>query len=438
MILSPGTIKKGSFFLFKILMILCFVGQSALMAETLDSLLEKTIKNNSSLKAFQNRWEANVALFPASGSLPDPKMSLGLFLENVETRVGPQEWKASLSQTFPSGKKRSLKRNIAEQRAAITYGEYLLQANNVSEKLENLLWEYDYLRHAIQIGESSVGLIENLRQVATTSYKSGNVTQTDIIDITIAMDRATYRYERLLKQRAPLSTRIRELVNASIVQPMNWIEMPEPIKTIETEELLFQEALENNPILTKNRSEKSKTQLDSKLASVDREAEFTFGIEYISTGDAFMSGVSDSGKDPLIAKAGWNLPLRKKRIRSLEQEKRLLLQSRINEGMEIENRIKSEISAVVFQFEDTLRREELYKRSLIPAAKQALEVSRNAFITGKQTFRDVTENEERYLEFRLAQLRAFADRGIALSKLKRLTGRFVTGNRLFDKLETGE
>ena len=68
---------------------------------TLEDCLGYAALNNPSLEAAFNRWKAALEKVPQVNSLPDPRFSYTYFITEIETRVGPQRQKLSLSQTFP-------------------------------------------------------------------------------------------------------------------------------------------------------------------------------------------------------------------------------------------------------------------------------------------------------------------------------------------------
>ena len=57
--------------------------------------------NNAGLKAAFEQWKAAVEQVPQAESLPDPKFTYGYFINEVETRVGPQRQKFGIMQVFP-------------------------------------------------------------------------------------------------------------------------------------------------------------------------------------------------------------------------------------------------------------------------------------------------------------------------------------------------
>ncbi|MBU4014313.1 MAG: hypothetical protein KJ550_12745, partial [Proteobacteria bacterium] len=68
---------------------------------TLADHLAYAALNNPGLKASFYRWKEALEKITQSRSLPDPRFNYTYFIKEVETRVGPQEQKIGLMQTFP-------------------------------------------------------------------------------------------------------------------------------------------------------------------------------------------------------------------------------------------------------------------------------------------------------------------------------------------------
>ena len=56
---------------------------------------------NPGLRAAQRTWRAAVADIPRARALPDPRLSYSYYAREVGTRVGPQQHRIGLTQTFP-------------------------------------------------------------------------------------------------------------------------------------------------------------------------------------------------------------------------------------------------------------------------------------------------------------------------------------------------
>ncbi|MEE9371057.1 MAG: hypothetical protein V3W45_06260, partial [Sedimentisphaerales bacterium] len=57
----------------------------------LQDYLRYAALHNAGLKAAFERWKAAIEQIPQAESLPDPKFTYGYFINEVETRVGPQK-----------------------------------------------------------------------------------------------------------------------------------------------------------------------------------------------------------------------------------------------------------------------------------------------------------------------------------------------------------
>ncbi|MDZ7689755.1 MAG: hypothetical protein U5K69_01120 [Balneolaceae bacterium] len=67
----------------------------------LEAHLQTAAQNNPALKASFNHYLAALEQVPQVNALPDPELAFGYFISPIETRVGPQTARFSLSQMFP-------------------------------------------------------------------------------------------------------------------------------------------------------------------------------------------------------------------------------------------------------------------------------------------------------------------------------------------------
>ena len=85
-----------------IITIIITIGAGTMLsAQTLDDYLKTAAENDPGLKAKYTSFEAALEKVAQVNQLPDPQLSLGVFILPVETRVGPQQAKIGLSQMFP-------------------------------------------------------------------------------------------------------------------------------------------------------------------------------------------------------------------------------------------------------------------------------------------------------------------------------------------------
>jgi len=164
---------------------------------------------------------------------------------------------------------------------------------------------------------------------------------------------------------------------------------------------------------------------ESDAAALARKARYPdimIGLDYIQTDDARMPGVSDSGKDPLMASVSVNLPIWFGKLKAGEQQAAYRRAAAEDQRIESGNRLTADLQMALYNFRDAERKINLYSDTLVPKATQSLEVTREAFESGQAGFTALIDTERMMLEFQLAADRARADREIRLAEIEMLTG----------------
>ena len=124
-----------------ILIAFWFLTLSVTAQDPLQEYLTQAAENNPGLQAKYVAFEASLERAAAVSGLPDPTLSFGYFIKPVETRVGPQRMKFSLSQMFPWFGSLAAKGDAA---AAVAQANYL-QFIDAREKLMSQL-KSDYYK----------------------------------------------------------------------------------------------------------------------------------------------------------------------------------------------------------------------------------------------------------------------------------------------------
>jgi len=84
---------------------------------SLEDYLEILVAQNPRIKGLEHQIEATQEQITAAKSLPDPTANVGLFLSEIETRLGPQRHKLSLKQTLPWKGKLALKGDVIQRQS---------------------------------------------------------------------------------------------------------------------------------------------------------------------------------------------------------------------------------------------------------------------------------------------------------------------------------
>ena len=97
--------------------LLLLISLIASAQQELDKYLVIAAENNPGLQVKFNEYMAALEVAPQVKGLPDPQAAFAYFISPVETRVGPQQFRFSISQMFPWFGTLKTKENIANQEA---------------------------------------------------------------------------------------------------------------------------------------------------------------------------------------------------------------------------------------------------------------------------------------------------------------------------------
>ncbi|MBL4698850.1 MAG: TolC family protein, partial [Phycisphaerales bacterium] len=111
-------------------------------------------------RAYQ-QWRAASERLPQVRALPDPRLNIGFFLDEVETRVGPQQAKVGIQQTFPWIGKLQDREDAAAKGALAAWYQYQEAQLRVVEQVIKSLQDIAYLDKAIGITKENYALLRS-------------------------------------------------------------------------------------------------------------------------------------------------------------------------------------------------------------------------------------------------------------------------------------
>ena len=392
--------------------------------------------NNPGLRAAFNQWQAAVEQIPQAKALPNPRLNYGYYIEEVETRVGPQRQRIGLSQQLPWFGKRGLRADAATAAAHEAQQRYEREKLALFYRVEHAYVDYWFLGESIALTREHVQLMTQLERVARTRLKVGTTPHSAVVQAQVELGKLSDRLESLEHLAAPnvaaLNAALGRATRLPLAQPS---QLPAHTTAFSDDEALSW-LRESNPELALLEHRAEKAAAGMALARRDRYPDVALGLDYIDTGPALNPALPDSGKDPLIATISISLPLwlgkQHAAEASADHRHAAALESREDAGV----RLAARLELALFHFRDAQRKEKLYRHTLIPKAREALAVTRQNFESGKAEFAALIDAQRSLLEFEWVGQRAQADQGQRLAEISMLVGRNVESSRPSDDTNT--
>lgn len=405
------------------LIILIFCASNLLAQERLNDYLQVAAENNPALKAKYDSYLATLQRVDQSKSLPDPTLSFGYFISPVETRVGAQQFKLSVSQMFPWMGTLKTQESLAAAQAKVQFEAFLEAKNQLFLEVKNAWIALYALEEEIKLSRANLGILKSYEPVTKTKYESDLVSLADLVRVQISIDDAQTKLKILEMKRAPLISSLNTLLNRPIDSEVN-IGVLSQITT--ERQLLLDSALAQHPSVLEAQSRISVAETQIELSDLKRKPNIGVGLDYAFVSKRTDMAVPDNGKDILMPMVSVSLPIFGKKNRALKKEAILNKESAESNLIATQNNIKNSWEQTAFavqkaQMETILFEKEIAQTNLL------LNVLLSEYSNDSRNFEDLLATQLQLLQLQLAALSAEVNFYQA-----HFNKEYLTGNNLQD------
>jgi len=369
-------------------------------AWTLDELVRRALEANPELDALAESVEAADHRRGAAGGFPDPTLSYSYFIENVETRLGPQRHIMQLVQPVPFPGKLSLKSEIAGYDARIADERLAAARLRIVKEVKTAYHSIAAIDRILRILEEEDRLLDRWESLIGIRLETGGVRQEDLLRVQIERMKLEERSLRYEQRRGSLAFGLNALLDIEPGAPVA-IEQPDSISTVDDSlERLVEIALDRPDLRTAGlRIEQRRRSLS--LVRRGYFPDLALGMSYIDIGDSPFD-MPDSGRDAWNVMIGVKLPLWFGKISAESRAEASSIR-------QLERMRDSEVRRAEAEIEDIYNRYRiardlviLYRESLVPRAEQSLRASETGYMTGELDFLSLLDSERMLLELRIS------------------------------------
>jgi outer membrane protein TolC len=387
---------------------------------TVLGLLRTAVDGNPELQATAADVLAAEAKIPQAGALPDPVLGIAAYLVPVETRVGPQQAALQASQSFPWFGTLGAQADHAEATALAAADDLDAKILEVMTRIRTQILEIAYLDSAIAVTHRHRLLLTQWESSAQDAYAANRSSYHALVKAQVEIGALNNRVASLEDRRGPLVTALNADLDRPLGTPLGPVVLPTVSADLPEYGDLAEQVRTHHPRLRRWLHLEDAAAAKDKVATKMGLPGFSLGLTMIRTGEARMDGVTDSGKDALVASAGIRVPLWRGKYSAARDEARQNgLRARKARSQAL-NELTAELDMTLYRLRDAVRQMELYNSSLVPKAEQSLTAALDAYAASQSDFLDVIDAERLLLEFQLAASRARTDALIQQARLEAL------------------
>ncbi len=412
-----NTIKKYIAIVFCLML-----GVSSYAQADLNNYLITAAENNPNLKAIFKDYVSVMEIAPQVGTIPDLNLAFGYFISPVETRLGPQQFIMSASQTFPwFGKLKYAEESVIE----LAYAKLEVFEDAKSKlfyDVKSAYYNLYFMEKAIGITKEDLDILNTFKQLALIKFESGKVSAVDELRAEMEIADLENELAYLIDSKFQLQVQFNNLLN---VDEQSFVALPD---SLWIDKLKYDRSQLMDSIVVNNHSIK---QIEHRILSWEKKEitsrktgapNFTLGVDYINIGEINNPELGpENGRDAWVAKVGISIPLYRKKYNGMVQEAVYKIESGQFEKEEKENQLSSLFELGYRDYRDGVRRVKLYKEQIILSNK-ALDILLAEYSTDGKDFEEVLRMEKKVLDYRLELDRAHTELNVAVAFIHYLLG----------------
>ncbi|MFA5970794.1 MAG: TolC family protein [Lentimicrobiaceae bacterium] len=448
-------------------------------SDSLFNYLEIAAKNNPTVLQRYYEYEAALQKVPQVGSLPDPDVSLGVFLSPMELLSGNQIADIRLMQMFPwFGLLKSAKDEMSLM-AKAKYESFRDAKFQVFYDTQRTWYEMHKIKQNIRISEKNIEILRTIERLAIARFKagpsgsnpstsarssppapglgtstgssemnnmgsssgntSGSVSNqassampgnamgsssgssglSDVYRIQIEINDAQNNIELLKNQWITLAAQFNSYLNRP---PEAVVTIPDTLIADNFQLSLLalsDSTLDNNPMLGMLQYEQQSLDARRQMVTKMGYPMVGLGVNYSVISKSAMSTSAMNGSDMIMPMVTVTLPIYRKKYRAMQAEAALLKSSTSQNYEATANGLKTEYYQAIQLDQDARRRIKLYADQYRLASK-SLDIMIKSFASSGTDLSDILRVRQQTLDYEYKQMEAVADYNTSVAWIKRL------------------
>jgi outer membrane protein TolC len=389
-------------------------------AQTLDDYFKIAAENNPGLQAIYKEYEAALQKVPQVSTLPDPTFSFGYFISPVETRVGPQQAKFSLTQMFPWFGTLKAQGNVATLTAEAKFQSFIDARNRLYFQVASAYYPLYELKDFVRIEQENISILESYKTIATQKFKNGTGTMVDVLRVDIMLKDAQTNLSILRDKEKPLLTTFNKLLNRSENEP---VQISDTLKSVILLDNYRKDSLiVANPKLKALDLKLQASQTAEIVAQKQGLPKLGIGLDYVLVGERADISMPDNGKNVLMPMVSISIPIFRAKYNASVKESQLMQESYTLQKQEVTNTLFSEYETVWFQVQQQLQLISLYEQQ-IQTSQKSLNLLFTSYGNSGKEFEEVLRMQQQLLKYQKMKATALVQYHIAVEKINYITSK---------------
>ena len=404
-------------FLFCIILVFRF---EPLNAQSLDSLLQLVVENNTQLKSIELEYESVMEKKNQVNQLPNPQLGVGVPALRPETRLGPQMMMVSASQIFPWFGTLKSKEEVVISMSKAKYEQIAIVKLDLFYQVKSAYYQLYFLDQKQSVLRSNIKLYESLEAISLANVESGQATLSDVLRVQTKLQSLRQQLLMIDNQKFVFESKINELTK----QPTSIkIELVDSLvlPVLEYDLASFKNKIENNhPLITQVNYQIEQSNNSIAVNSNMNKPTLGLGLDYSFVGQRTDANPMNNGRDILVPKVMLSIPIYRKSYQAKIEEEKLIQQSLEVKKETITDKMISLLINYKADYDNGLLEISLYQNQT-NTMQMAYDVLLSEYSSSGKGFEELLMVQNQLLEFDLGIYQAELKANIAQANIERIT-----------------
>ena len=387
------------------------------------------------LKYAREKIRAILEQYPQAAYLENVLHQYNAFTRQLDTKVGPIHHKEMMAMEFPFPDTLALKGQVITEDVLIAQKEFEIALRDLVTEIKLAYYDYLFIVEATRINEENQKLLQQMIVIAQTKFRVGQGKYSNVIMAQVELSKLANVIITFEHQRETIIARLNTLLNASADLPLG---IPVPIeeeRVIPTLAELYELAVQKRQEIQKQKLVISKMGLVVEMAKQMTYPDPTLGASYFE--NRSMPDLKHTQKMPMgfmtqrtlnPTNTAWfghrNSYIREVNVKIEAMEHRI---------EELESQLRFVVKKHHFGMETANRSIHLYRQTLLPQARQALDAANTAYQAAQIDFLSFLDAQRTLLNLRIEEQRALRDYHQHLAQLEQAVGMILPKQPLIQK-----